>query len=268
MTPEERNLVIELFDRLGTLEDARRDPDAERVIKEGLRQAPNAVYALVQTTLVQDEALKRADARIKQLEAHAEDAPRDSSFLGGMRQQVGSRGGSVPSVRASAGPGGMSPAWQAAPAAAQPLAAAQPPAAAPPPAAAQPQAAAPATPSGFGGSSFLGTAAAAAAGMIGGSLLLGGIRSMMGGSGGAGGHGALDSLAGGGGSPWAGGGGANSDLARAAGIDDIGRAPAGGDSNRAGLVGSGDAGAGDDSGADADAFLGDADMDLGGGGDD
>jgi len=26
MTPEERNLVIELFDRLATLEDAQRDP--------------------------------------------------------------------------------------------------------------------------------------------------------------------------------------------------------------------------------------------------
>ena len=31
MTPEERNLVIELFDRLATLEDAQRDPEAERL---------------------------------------------------------------------------------------------------------------------------------------------------------------------------------------------------------------------------------------------
>src|SRR5439155_461335 len=30
MTPEERNLIIELFDRLATLEDAARDPEAER----------------------------------------------------------------------------------------------------------------------------------------------------------------------------------------------------------------------------------------------
>jgi Uncharacterized protein conserved in bacteria (DUF2076) len=68
MTPEERNLVIELFDRLATLEDAQRDPEAERLIRDGLRQAPNAPYALVQTVLVQDEALKRADARIRELE--------------------------------------------------------------------------------------------------------------------------------------------------------------------------------------------------------
>ena len=82
MTPEERNLVIELFDRLATLEDAPRDPDAERLIRDGLRQAPNAPYALVQTVLVQDEALKRADARIRALEnaAPSDAEPRDTSF--------------------------------------------------------------------------------------------------------------------------------------------------------------------------------------------
>src|SRR5256885_17038363 len=69
MTPEERNLITELFDRLATLEDAARDPEAERAIKEGLRQAPNAAYALVQTTPGQGQALKRADARIRGLEA-------------------------------------------------------------------------------------------------------------------------------------------------------------------------------------------------------
>src|ERR1700704_668482 len=91
MTPEERNLITELFDRLSTLEDAERDPDAERAIKDGLRQAPNAAYALVQTVLVQDEALKRADARIRQLEAGpgigAEPA-RPAGFLDNMRSAV------------------------------------------------------------------------------------------------------------------------------------------------------------------------------------
>jgi len=96
MTPEERNLVIDLFDRLSTLEDAQRDPEAERLIRDGLRQAPNAPYALVQTVLVQDEALKRADARIRELEGAtpAETPPRDTSFLGGVRESVfGKRGG-------------------------------------------------------------------------------------------------------------------------------------------------------------------------------
>jgi hypothetical protein len=253
MTPEERNLVIELFDRLGTLEDARRDPDAERLIREGLQQAPNAAYSLVQTVLVQDEALKRADARLRELEDGAEAAPRDTSFLGNMRQMLGGRG-SVPSVRGSAAPAGMSPAWQSgAPAA--PM---------------QPQQPTPA-PSGFGGGSFLGNAAAAAAGVIGGSLLLSSIRSMMGGqpSGQSGsGQSALDQLAGGN-SPWSGGGN-NSDLARQAGIDDIGRSPGAGgsgDGQRAGLLDNND-GQDDPGGDDADSFFGDGgDMDFGGGSD-
>src|ERR1700694_618064 len=68
MTPQEQQLVADLFDRLATLEGQRRDPDAERVMREGLGRAPNAVYALVQSVLVQDEALKRANAHIEELE--------------------------------------------------------------------------------------------------------------------------------------------------------------------------------------------------------
>ena len=176
MTPEERNLVTELFDRLATLEDAQRDADAERAIRDGLRQAPNAVYSLVQTVLVQDEALKRADARIRELEENTA-PPRDTSFLGGMRDSLfGGRGedaarqpvaGVEPRPRADAARGPderrrLRIGWQL----------------------------------GSGGS-FLGTAAAAAAGVIGGSLLLGGIRSAMGG-GGSSAHAAYGS---GGGSP-------------------------------------------------------------------
>ena len=71
MTPQERQLIDDLFDRLAKLESAPRDPEAMSAIMQGLRNAPNAVYALVQTALVQDEALKRADMRIQELEAVA-----------------------------------------------------------------------------------------------------------------------------------------------------------------------------------------------------
>ena len=209
MTPEERNLVIELFDRLATLEDAQRDPEAERLIKDGLRQAPNAPYALVQTVLVQDEALKRADARIRELEgAAAAETPGDTSFLGGMRESLFGKGrGSVPSVRSAEAPptpGPMSPAWQTGTQAPMPGGPAAPPG----------------TPGAPGGS-FLGTAAAAAAGVIGGSLLMSGIRSLMGHPGGA--HAAFDPASGAtGSSPW--GGSGSGELSREAGRDDIGRA--------------------------------------------
>ena len=69
MTPQERQLIDDLFDRLAKLENAPRDGEAMSAIMQGLRKAPNGVYALVQTTLVQDEALKRADSRIQELEA-------------------------------------------------------------------------------------------------------------------------------------------------------------------------------------------------------
>src|SRR5258708_19352688 len=105
MTPQERELVTEFFDRLATLESNPRDPDAERAIIEGLRRAPNATYALVQTALVQDEALKRADARIRALEARLGEAPagQPAGFLDGMRDAVlgrrePARGGPVPSL--------------------------------------------------------------------------------------------------------------------------------------------------------------------------
>src|SRR3974377_1980675 len=90
MTPQERELVDELFDRLAKLESTPRDGDAERAIIEGLRRAPNATYALVQTALVQDEALKRADARIRALEARlGEDgAPQQGGFLDSMRDAL------------------------------------------------------------------------------------------------------------------------------------------------------------------------------------
>ena len=45
MTPQESELVDELFNRLVQLETAQRDPEAARLIADGLRRAPHAVYA-------------------------------------------------------------------------------------------------------------------------------------------------------------------------------------------------------------------------------
>jgi hypothetical protein len=114
MTPEERNLVTDLFDRLARLEESPRDREAERLIQDGLRQAPNATYALVQTTLIQDEALKRADGRIRELEAQlgtGAEPPRQGGFLESMRESVfgrreAPRAGSVPTVRPGGEPTG------------------------------------------------------------------------------------------------------------------------------------------------------------------
>ncbi len=265
MTPEERSLIAELFDRLATLENAPRDPAAEQAIYDDFQRAPNAAYALVQTVLVQDEALKRADARIRELEAVAspEAAARDSSFLGGMRQTLGlgeTRRGSVPSVQP-----GMSSAWRntgtpAMQTQGEPMPASGPMSSGPMssgPMSSSPMGSAPMAPGGAGGS-FLGTAAAAAAGVVGGSLLMGGIRSMMGGGHA---HSAFDPSAGAprGGSPWS-GGSDGGNLSRQVGLDDMGKTPGAGgdDGGKAGLFNTagGDAdssdAAADDQGDDTD----------------
>src|SRR6266540_1752738 len=108
MTPEERDLVADLFQRLADLERQPRDLEAERAIREGLARAPNAIYALVQSVLVQDEALKAADDRIRELEDALEQAQAGSrepkSFLGSVRDSLLGRDeprGSVPPVGSS-----------------------------------------------------------------------------------------------------------------------------------------------------------------------
>jgi uncharacterized protein len=165
MTPQEQELVNELLDRLAKLESNPRDPDAERLIADGLRRAPHAVYALVQTALVQDEALKRANARIEELheEVGGQEQPRSGSFLDNMRDAVLGRSEprssapSAPSYRPQAGYPPQTPPYPTGPG----LAPGMGPA--------------------FGsGGSFLGTAASTAAGVIGGGLLLNSIRSMFG----------------------------------------------------------------------------------------
>jgi hypothetical protein len=206
MTPQERQLVDELFDRLSQVESAPRDPDASNAIAQGSRKAPNAVYALVQTVLLQDEALKRANHRIQELEqGQAGEQNQSGGFLDSMRDTILGQSqsrGSVPNVPP---PVPNRPVWNSG----QVLQQSQSPGhydqgpydqrpygqgsygqgsygqgsygqgygqgpSGQPYGASQ-------SPFGGGGGSFLGTAAAAAAGMVGGSLLLNSIRSMMGG---------------------------------------------------------------------------------------
>jgi hypothetical protein len=241
MTPQERQLIDDLFDRLSKVEGAPRDPDAVAAIAQGLRNAPNAVYALVQTVLLQDEALKRANSRIQELEAAGAGAQQQSGgFLDSMRGAIFGQDqprGSVPNVRPPEAP--SRPVWNSG----QVMQQSQ----SPPPGQynqgqynqgpspyGQPYGA-PQAPMGGGGGSFLGTAAAAAAGMVGGSLLLGSIRSMMGGSH----HGFGDAAGIGGGAATqnALGDQSSSDLSRDAGINDIGSSKDRADDNsRTGLL--------------------------------
>jgi hypothetical protein len=235
MNAQERQLIDDLFDRLSRLESTPRDTDAEAAIRDGVRRAPNAVYALVQTVLVQDEALKRANAHIEELESQLHpQAPAQSGggFLDNMRDALfGSQQnrGSVPNVRPQ---DASRPIWNSGQVSGQ--VSGQAGAQTDPRYAGGPGYGAPygTTAAPGGGGSFLGTAAAAAAGVIGGSLLMGGIRNLMGG----GGHQAFaDSNAFGSDNRAPSSDQSHSTLAHDAGIDDIGRGGRDDDNARQGL---------------------------------
>jgi uncharacterized protein len=230
MTPQERQMIDDLFDRLAKLESAPRDPDATSAIVQGLRRAPNAVYPLVQTVLLQDEALKRANHRIEELEAGgAPEQTQSGGFLDSMRESIFGQGhGSVPNVR----PPEMAsrPVWNSG----QVLQQGQSPGQFNQTPYGQPYGqpyGGPQAPMGGGGGSFLGTAAAAAAGVVGGSMLLGSIRSMMGGN-----HQAFGGVGDRAVSQTPSSDQSSSDLARDAGANDIGSsADRADDNSRAGL---------------------------------
>ena len=94
MSPEERQLLTGLFDRVHAAGDAPRDSEAEAFIAAAVRQLPFAPYLLAQSVIVQDETLKAASQRIEELEARVRDLesaakPEPStSFLGGIGKSI------------------------------------------------------------------------------------------------------------------------------------------------------------------------------------
>jgi hypothetical protein len=177
MTPDERQLIIGLFDRMRGLGPVEKDRDAEALINQSVQQLPDAPYMLVQSVLVQEHALQQADQRIRDLEeqvqrletraSHARPAPSGGSFLGGLfggpkaeaQAQTTARG-SVPVTGRPSSFGGQ-PMGAPAPSPVGQSLAAQP---------------------WGGGGGFLGSAMATAAGVAGGMLLADSIRGLMGAS--------------------------------------------------------------------------------------
>lgn len=112
MTPEERQLISGLFERMRPAANQPRDREAEDFISQQLRQQPYAPYLLSQTVIVQDQALRAAKDRIEQLEAQQRQDPppaaQDTSFLGGLGRSIfgagqpDNRGPTVPSAGHSA----------------------------------------------------------------------------------------------------------------------------------------------------------------------
>lgn len=154
MNPQEQQLLEDFLQRLAAVRGVAKDPQADALIQQRLASQPDALYLLVQRSLLQQQALDNAKAQIAQLQA-----------------QLGGQGG-------GSFLGGQAGVWN------------QPQAATPPPPAQAPGwrerlfgggAPAPQAPPAGGAPSFLASAATTAAGVAGGMFLFNGIESLMGG---------------------------------------------------------------------------------------
>jgi hypothetical protein len=154
MTPDERALLTRFLSDLAQVRGAAKDPEAAALIDQAAASQPDALYLLVQHSLLADQALHAAQDRIADLESRLRaPAPQPaSSFLGGSQPP--------PSPWAQG-----QPAYQTA----------VPPT--------QPSGffggGAPAAPGGFG--SFLRNAGTTAAGIAGGAFLFEGLSNLFGG---------------------------------------------------------------------------------------
>jgi len=178
MSPEERQLLAGLFDRVRTAAANPRDREAEAFIDDSVRAQPYAPYLLAQTVIVQEQALRAANDRLKELESKVEELQQSKpagsgGFLSGLSLGGLFGGGQQPApAPRPMGPPPGGP-WQ------QPQAygggqsySGQQPYGAPPaagPWGGQPQS---------GGGSFLHGALGAAAGVAGGVLLADSIRGL------------------------------------------------------------------------------------------
>lgn len=99
MTPQERELIQDLFDRMRDFGPPTKDREADQLIRQWVSELRDAPYMLVQSMLVQEHALEQASARIQELEdrlhmLHERQRPLPSrSFLGRL---FGGGGATIP----------------------------------------------------------------------------------------------------------------------------------------------------------------------------
>ncbi len=166
MTPQERDVLLPLLDKLRQARVPDKDTEADQLIRQTMGEQPDAAYILAQTVLMQDYALHQAQARIQQLEQ----SPRSSSS-GGFLAGLFGGGSPVPATQTPPQPQPNRPwgqptaqgAYTPQSTYAQPMMTAMQP--------------------GYGQPSFLRSAAQTAVGIAGGALLFDGIEHLMGGGG-------------------------------------------------------------------------------------
>ncbi|WIY00894.1 DUF2076 family protein [Amycolatopsis mongoliensis] len=156
MDNQDRELILGLANRLRQAQPVAKDPQVGELIADHIGAQPDALYLLVQAVLVQEDALRTAQARIAGLQAAP---PAATTFAQPAYGAAPAPGYAPPPAQPAQQGGFMSRMFgqnrdQAAPADASP---------------------------GRSGGSFLKTAGAAAAGVAGGALLFQGLSGVFGG---------------------------------------------------------------------------------------
>jgi uncharacterized protein len=168
MNSQERDVISGIFERLRSVADAPRDPEAERFIAELVARQPYAPYAMAQAIYVQEQALKELNDKVRDLEAQLKAAGggEQRGFLGSLFGAGTSEQAPMPAQpsRTSVPQAGMgtAPQYGSAPGSSVPQQ--FPPVDQP-----------------AGGGGFLQGALAAAAGVAGGALLYQGLKGLLGG---------------------------------------------------------------------------------------
>lgn len=83
MTPDERNMLTELANKIAQTPAPPRDPEAEDLIRTQIGKRPDALYLMTQTVLIQNMALQQAQKQIQELQQNRGSSNAGSgSFLG------------------------------------------------------------------------------------------------------------------------------------------------------------------------------------------
>ncbi|MEM9030467.1 MAG: DUF2076 family protein, partial [Pseudomonadota bacterium] len=72
MNADEQNLIRGLFDRMSGVGPVEKDAEADALIRDLVARHGDAAYLLVQSVLVQEQALQKADERIRDLQTQVD----------------------------------------------------------------------------------------------------------------------------------------------------------------------------------------------------
>ncbi len=101
MSPQEREVITGIFERLQQGANAPREAEAEKLIGDLIARQPYAPYVMTQSLYVQEQALTNMQKRVAELEGQLRDAQAQKPASGGFLSGIFG-GGSAPAPRSAA----------------------------------------------------------------------------------------------------------------------------------------------------------------------